>query len=337
VSNDGSFFNLNDSASPNLYSYKDLEHKKSPGICISASIRLHQVTDDESGILVPFNNLANALDFIKNCSVRHIGLALGILGAEYISAFLSPTKKTASEIKNIFVNTLDMPYLVVVIGDKFAIRTIDEMGYPFFDQRLFNAIYLGLPSLKSAKWLDLIKELSDDEPYSYLRIKSFAELLETALSPSPELYSREIDPELRPFFEKLFSRKEITDLVWLNMYRVMSTRIGRKKPFLPVLIYLPIENGLINELNDRFRFIAEKHHIDSDFGYITPIDSGKRCIFEYDYFFDYNDPDEIIRIRRAATEVNILVDEYSLKTGTVKGHPYVLYQGFCRKENLLYS
>ena len=337
VDKDGSLFILNDPSSPNLYSYKNLEHKNSPGICVSASIRLHPVIDDERGILVPFQTLTNAVDFIRDCAIRHIGLALGIVGAEYISTFLSPTKKSASEIKNIFVDKLDIPYLVVVIGDKYAIRTISEMGYPFFDQRLFNALYMGLPSLKSAQWMDLIKELSDDEPYSYLRLKSFADLLETALSPSPALYSQEVDPELRPFFEKLFYKPEMTDLVWLNMYRIMSTRLGRKKPFLPVLIYLPIDNALINELNNKFRLIAEKFNIDNDFGFITPIDNGKRCIFEYDYFFDHNDPEELRRIRLAATEANTLVDEYSVKTGTVKGHPYVLYQGFCRKENLLYS
>jgi hypothetical protein len=337
VDKDGSLFSLNNISSPNLYSYKNLQHSTSPGICVSASIRLHPVTDDESGILVPFQTLDKALDFVRECAIRHIGLALGIIGAEYISTFLSPTKKSASEIKNIFINKLDIPYLVVVIGDKFAIRSITDMGFPFFDQRLFKALYLGLPSLKSARWLDLIKGLTDDEPYSYLRVKSFADLLETALSPSPELYSKEMDPELRPFFEKLFSRQEITDIVWLNMYRIMSTRLGLKKPFLPVLIYLPIESGLINELNDKFRLVAEKYQIENDFGFITPIDNGKRCIFEYDYFFDYNDPEEIRRMRLAATEANIIVDEYSVRTGVVKGHPYVLYQGFCRKENLLYS
>ena len=337
VDKDGSFFNLNDISSPNLFSYKNLQHKDSPGICVSANIRLHPVTNDESGILVPFQTLDNALDFIKDCSVRHIGLALGIVGAEYISTFLSPTKKMASEIKDIFINKLNIPYLVVVIGDKYAISAIREMGFPFFDQNLFNSLYLGLPSLKNAQWLDLVKELSDDEPYSYLKIKSFAELFETALSPSPALYSQEVDQDLRPFFEKLFSRKEITDLVWLNMYRIMSTRLGRKKPFLPSLMYLPIDKVLINELSEKFRLIAEKHHIDNDFGFITPIDNGKRCIFEYDFFFDYNDPEDIQRIRQVANEANLLIDEYSAKTGTVRGHPYVLYQGFCRKENLLYS
>jgi len=211
------------------------------------------------------------------------------------------------------------------------------MGFPFFDQNLFKSLYLGLPSLKTAQWLDLVKELSDDEPYSYLKVKSFAELFETALSPSPSLYSQEVDVELIPFFEKLFSRQEMTDLVWLNMFRIMSTRLGRKKPFLPALIYLPIDKDLINEFSDKFRLIAENHHIDNDFGFITPIDNGKRCIFEYDFFYDYNDPDEIQRIRQVAMEANMLIDEYSVKTGTVKGHPYVLYQGFCRKENLLYS
>jgi hypothetical protein len=337
VDHSGSLFNLNETSSPNLYSYKNLEHKDSPGICVSASIRLHPVTDDEKGILVPFETLNNALDFIKDCSIRHIGLAIGIVGAEYISTFLSPTKKMASEIKNIFIDKLNIPWLVVVIGDKYAIRSISEMGFPFFDQNLFKSLYLGLPSLKTAQWLDLVKELSDDEPYSYLKVKSFAELFETALSPSPSLYSQEVDVELIPFFEKLFSRQEMTDLVWLNMFRIMSTRLGRKKPFLPALIYLPIDKDLINEFSDKFRLIAENHHIDNDFGFITPIDNGKRCIFEYDFFYDYNDPEEIQRIRQVAMEANMLIDDYSVKTGTVKGHPYVLYQGFCRKENLLYS
>ena len=286
---------------------------------------------------MPFETLNKALDFIKDCSLRHIGLALGIVGAEYISTFLSPTKKMSADIKSIFIEKLNIPWLVVFIGDKYAVKTINEMGYPFFDQNLFNSLYLGLPSLKNAQWLDLVKEFTDDEPFSYLKIKSFAELFETALSPSPKLYAQEIDEELRPFFEKLFAKKEMTDLVWLNMFRIMSTRLGRKKPFLPALLYLPIDNSLINEFNEKFRHIGEKHNIDNDFGFITPIDNGKRCIFEYDFFYDYNDPHEIQRIRKVAAEANALIDEYSVRTGVVKGHPYVLYQGFCRKENLLYS
>lgn len=337
IDKNGSLFNLNDPSAPNLYSFKNLEHKNSPGICVSASIRLHPMISDEQGILVPFEDINSALDFVKNCSLRHIGLAMAIVGTEYMSTFISPTKKSSAELKEIFRDKFNIPYLVVFIGDKYAIRTINDMGYPYFDQRLFKALYLGSPSLKSAGWVDLIKELSDDEPYSYLKIKGFADLFEAALTPSSHQYAMEVDPELRNFYEDLMAREEMTDLVWLNMFRIMSTKIGRKKAFLPVLIYLPVDNSLINELSEKFRQIAVRHGIDNDFGFITPIDHGKRCIFEYDYFYDYNDPEDLRRIRLAATESNKLIDEYSVKTGTVKGHPYVLYQGFCRKENLLYS
>lgn len=337
VGKDGSFFRLNDSNSPNLYAYKNLDHRPSPGICTSVSIKLHPVTDDESGILVPFQSLESALNFIRDLAVRHIGLAIGILGTEYVSTFFAPTKKLAEEVKEIFIDKLEMPYLVVVIGDKYAMRTIREMGFPYIDQRLFNALYLGIASLKSSRWFGLIKEFSSDEPYSYLKLNQFTELVETALAPSPELFAKEVDPELRSFFEKLYSHQEMTDLVWLNMFRILSTRVGRIKPFLPVLIYVPIDYTLIRELTDQFKAIADKYQIRNEFGFITPIDNGKRCIYEYDYFYDYNDPDEINRVRLVGMESNALIDEYSVRTGIVKGHPYVLYQGFSRKENLLYS
>jgi len=337
VGKDGSFFMLNDANSPNLYAYKNLDHRPSPGICSLVSIKLHPVTDDESGILVPFQSIEGALNFIRDLAVRHIGLAIGILGTEYVSTLFAPTKKLAEEVKEIFIDKVEMPFLVVVVGDNFAMRAIREMGFPYIDQRLFNAIYLGMSSLKSSKWLGLIKEFSSDEPYSYLKLDQFTELVETALAPSPGLYAKEVDPELRSFFERLYSHPEMTDLVWLNMFRILSTRVGRIKPFLPVLIYVPIDYSLISELTDQFKSIADKHQIRNEFGFITPIDNGKRCILEYDFFYDYNDPDEIQRVRLTGMESNALIDEYSVRTGVVKGHPYVLYQGFARKENLLYS
>lgn len=337
VGNDGSFFTLNDLSSPNLYAYKNLNHKESPGICTSANIRLHPVTEDECGILVPFQSLENALIFIRNCAIRHIGLAIGILGSEYTSVFFSPTIKLAEEIKSIFINKLDIQYLVVFIGDQYAIRSVKEMGYPFIDQRLFNALYLGLPSLNSSKWLNIVRELSDDEPYSYLKLDHFTELIETALAPSPDLLSTEVAPELQTYFRKLYSNPDMTNLVWLNMFRILSTRVGRIKPFVPVYTYVPIDYLLIREMTDQYASIAEKYNIKHEFGFITPIDNGKRCMYEYDYFFDHNDPDEVQRVKLASSEANDLVDKYSVTTGTVKGHHYVLHQGFSRKENLLYS
>ncbi len=336
VSNDGEFFSLNDIDAPNLFSFNYAVTPK-PGICTSVNIKLHQMTDDETGVLVPFETLDCALDFAKDCAIRHIGIAIGVLGNEYISTFMSPTIKLAKDVKEVFSDKLGINFLVLVIGDKYAMNAIKEMGVPIIDQKIFRTLALSLPSLKSAQWLDILKEASEDDSFSYLKLSQFNELAETALAPSAKKLAKEVDPELRPFFEKLYQKPEMTDLVWLNMFRIVSPRMGREKNIFPLIVYLPIDNYLINEINIGFKSIAEKYNIKNDYGFITPLDNGKRCIFEYDYFFDQTDPEELSRIQQSAQELFGFIEAISARTGTVKWIRYFFNQGFSRKENFLYS
>jgi FAD binding domain len=338
IGKDGSFFRLNDLTAPNLFSFQNsLSDHEAFAICVSVSMKLHPVTDDEEGILVPFGSLEAALDFARDCAVRHIGLAIGILGSEFVSTFLAPTKKRAAEVKDVFAHKLGMPYLVLLIGDKYALRSVREMGVPAIGQKLFKTLFHGLSALRSAKWLDLLKELSDDEPFSYLRLGQFAELAETALAPSPAQLTQDMDPDLGPFFKKLYSRPEMTDLVWLNTFRILSSRYCREEPCVALVLYLPIDTSLIAEIQGRLRDIAEKHHLKNELGFITPFDNGKRCVWEYDYFFNHNDPAEVLRVQQATQEAGALLDDYSVKTGTIRQVRYVVNQGCCRKENLLYA
>ena len=296
VSRDGSYFSLNDINSPNLFSYQNpnSEHEAF-AICLSVSMKLHPITDDERGILVPFATLDYALDFARECAVRRIGLAIGILGSEFFSSFMTPTKKLAAETKDVLAQKLGITYLVLFIGDKYALRSVSEMGYPVIDQKLFRTLYLGLPALSSATWLDLLNELSDDELFSYLKLDKFGELAEIALAPSPRRITQDIAEDLLPFFEKLYSRSEISDLVWLNTFRISSSRYCRERPCVALVFYLPIDNSLISEIQEGLKDIAQKHRLKNEFGFITPIDNGKRCVFEYDYFFDHNNPEEVFK------------------------------------------
>jgi hypothetical protein len=336
VGRDGNVFRLNDKAAPNLFAFRK-EDSSVPGICTSAYIRLHPITSDEGAAFVPFNSLEKALDFARDCAMRHIGLAIGVLGGEYISTFLSPTKILAAEVKDTFKDKLKIEYLVLVIGDTYALSSIKAMGYNYFDNRMIRILNLGLPSLKSAKWLDLMNDLSDEKPFSYLGLKHFPDLAEAALAPSPAQLVHDVDPELRPFFERLYSRSEMTDPVWLNMFRIISSRMGREKHVVPIIIYLPIDNTLIAEINNEFKRIADCHGLKNDYGFITPLDNGKRCVFEYDYYLDQNDPDERRKMQQAMMEAGMMIEEYSAKTGTVTWIRYVFCQGFSRKESYLYA
>ena len=336
VAPDGRVFSLNQKDAPNLFAFSPTD-QVSPGICVAADLKLHPMTDDEAGVLAPFETLEKALLFAKECAVRRIGLAVGVLSVEYVASFMAPTQKLACEAREIFRNRLGVGALVLVLGDRYALASVKKMGHPLIDQRLFRTLSLGLPRLGNAGWLDLLAQLSLDEPFSYLKAEGFAELAETALAPSPQDLAAEVDPELRAFHENLFARPEMTDLVWLNMFRITSSRIGREKHFFPILIYLPLDHCLIEELCGEFGAIATRHGIKHDFGFITPIDSGKRCIFEYDYYVDQCDPEDIARVRQAAGEAGAVIEDYSARTGTIRWLRYVLYQGFCRMDNLLYA
>jgi hypothetical protein len=129
----------------------------------------------------------------------------------------------------------------------------------------------------------------------------------------------------------------MTDLVWLNMFRILSSRMGREKQFSVNIIYLPLETGLIGEICAEFKRIADRHGLKNDLGFITPIDDGKRAILEYDYFFDQTDPEEISRTQRAAMDAGALIESYSARLGTIRWIRHVVNQGFSRKENLLYT
>ncbi len=183
---DGASFGLNDLAAPNMFAFDKSTSEHAPfAICVSVRMKLHPVTADEEGVLLPFESLEAALAFTRDCARRHIGLAMGVLGSEFVASFLSPTMRLAAEVKDVFTRQLGMPYLVLFIGDAYALRSVREMGRPAIDQRLFKALLHGLPALKSAKWLGLLKEVSGEEPFSYLQIDQFAELAEAALAPSP--------------------------------------------------------------------------------------------------------------------------------------------------------
>ncbi len=336
VGHDGEVFRLSDKSSRNLFAFKK-EDSEIPGICSSVYIRLHRIFPDEGAAFVPFGSLEDALDFAREIAARRIGLAIGVLGGEYLSVFLSPTQKLAKDVKDTFRNKLKIEYIVLVIGDKYAMQCIKEMGFKYFDKNLIRILNLGLPSLTSAKWIDLVNELTGDEPFSYLGLKHFPDLAETALVPSPAQIVADVDPEIRNFYERLYSRPQMTDPIWLNMFRIISARMGREKHVLAIIIYLPIDNKLITDINTEFRRIADSHELKNDYGFITPLDDGKRCVFEYDYYIDQTDPEDKKRAQQALMEAGMMIEKYSAETGTVTWIRYIFGQGFSRKESFLFS
>jgi hypothetical protein len=337
VDRDGNGFQLNEPAAPNAFCF---EHKvtPAPGICTRAHVRLHPTTEDEEGLLVPFSNFAEAATFAREMSKRRIGLAIGVLGGHYISTFMSPSAHLANIVRSCLTDALGLRYAVFMIGDRFAREAVMSMHEAVIDSELFRMFMLGLPRLDDDEWMNLVSGMDGDQPpYGILLRREMHPVLDAVLRPSPETAVREVDEDLRDFYVKLYARPEMTDMVWLNMFRILSARMSRHKHMFAFLIYVPMDRvDVIEQICAELGRIADNHGIDHDYGFLTPLDMGKRGILEYDYYIDHRDPLEKEKIRKASVEFEPYLDGLSAGTKGVKWLKYIFSQGCARKEAFLY-
>ncbi len=334
----GDFFRLNDPLAANAFCF---EHKltPAPGICTLAHVRLHPSTEDEEGLMVPFDDFEEAVLFARELSTRRIGLALGVLGGHYLSTFMSPSAELADKVRYGLTHALGLRYVVFMVGDRFAREAVRSMREFVIDSKLFRMLMLGLPRLGDDEWLDLVSGMHTDQPpYAILLRPEMYSLLEAVLRPSPETAAQAVDEDLQDFYAQLYARPQMTDMVWLNMFRIISARMSRRKHMFAFLVYVPLDRvQVIKQICGQLGRIADKYGIENDYGFLTPLDLGKRAILEYDYYIDHQDPLEKEKIRKALKEFEPYLDNLSASTKGVKWLKYIFSQGCARKEAFLYT
>jgi len=338
VGPDGTIFNLNQRNAPNLFAFQ-LKEMPSPGICTRVDVKLHPKTEDEQGLLVPFSEFSKAAAFARELSQRRIGLALAVLGLEYISVFISPTLEVTHRIKHLMKHDLGLEYAVLVIGDAYALDSVKKMTPHIMDPEILEALILGLPRLLKEDWSSLIEAYEGEQrPYEILLKKENLPILETVLKPSAETVAETVEEDMKDFYRELYSRPEIKDLVWLNDFRIISSRMGREKHVVAFIVYLPLDKiEVVEKINSEFQRIGDKFKIKHDYGFMTPLDLGKRAVLEYDYYHDHTDPAQITNMQQAVMETGKMLAENSFSTPGVVWIKFVFNQGFSRKESFLYT
>ena len=337
VDREGRTFRTSQPDAPNLYGYEKAD-KTVPAVCTEVSVKLHPLPDDEEGILVPFETLEEALRFSRELGVRRIGNAVGVLGGEYLSVFISPATELAYSVKDFFTESLGIKYLVLVLADRYDRDIVRDMGVSIIDQKLFSTLMLALPMLKNGDIVELIGEYEGNQkPYELLSDPDLLPVIESLLESSPETLAGSVPDDLEDFYTELYRRPEMTDLVWLSMFRIISSRMGRFKHVVAFIVYMPLDKPeIIEAMNKRFKEIGDKHGIHHDYGFVTPLDMGKRAVFEYDFYVDQTDEDNLDRGRAAMGETAAMIEEFSARCKGVRWIRYTLYQGFTRPEHILY-
>lgn len=338
VDNAGRVFELNDRDAPNLFAFED-GMMSPPGICTNARIRMYPTAEDEEGLLIPMGSFEEALTLARDLSARRIGTALAVLGGHYLSSFMSPSVELAEQIKGHFTEALDINAMVFMVGDTYARDAVKKMTSATIDNRLFRMLMLGLPRLAEKEWADLLRNFEGDKyAYEIFCMEEMTPLLEAVLSPSPETVAGSVEEDLRKFYTQLYTRPEMTDLVWLNMFRIISSRMGRHNHVVAFILYVPLDKtDTVKEINDMFKEVGDKYDIDNAYGFLTPMDFGKRAVLEYDYYLDQTSPADAEKIGHAMAEINARLDKLSSEIKGITTMKNILSQGCARKEHYLYG
>jgi len=337
VDRSGDIFHLNDKKAPNVFAFENAV-MPAPGICTEALVKLQPTTDDEDGLLIPFWDFDEAVSLARDLGRRRIGLAVAVLGVHYIATFMSPSQELAARLKEVLPEIMGIKYVVFVIGDRFARDSIRKLAGPVIDSDLWRVLVLGLPRILDREWLDLVKGFEAGRPpYEFICRPEMRPLVEAALDPAPRTVASAVEEDLRDSYSRLYAQPEITDMTWLNMFRILSARMGRHKHIIAYLVYAPIDRpDVLNHINAEFARVAANHGLDHAFGFLTPLDLGKRAMLEYDYYIDHTDPAERKKIGRAMAEIGAWLDGLSKRNKGVISLQYIFSQGCSRKEGFLY-
>ena len=157
--------------------------------------------------------------------------------------------------------------------------------------------------------------------------------LEQGLNASPELIASVFDDDLQEFFTKIYSKVEMSDFIWLHAFRILPSRLMRQRMFFAQAgaIWGNDEDKILKYI-EMLSNVCDKYQLEHSLGFMSPIDDGKYVFFEYDYYYNHNDPEAAKRVSQALIETT----ENSLVMGDILPVLNYLFKGMYRKEHVLY-
>ncbi len=337
VSPEGELFRLSERDAPNAYAFR-MDDMPPPGVCTRAVVRLHPKEPDESAVAVPFEGLAEAVEYARELAEKGIGTGIGVLGVEYLSTFVTPTSELARGAREVFGERLGMTHLVMVLGGGHHLDAAADLAPAVLDADILRMLVLGMPELAGGALAEMLEGIEGGSPpFRLLAEPGMGPLLEALLDPSPERLAGCVPEELREAYRELYARPEMSDALWLNTFRVVSARMGREGHVVAFIVYIPLDDASVAvELDGAFGEIVERRSVRGALGFVTPLDRGRRAVLEWDMYLDHTDPEQVGAMRLAMADAAEMLARFHERDDRVVWIRWLFNQGFCRKESLLY-
>ena len=305
-----------------------------PYILTETTVKLYPIFDDEEAVMVPFDNVEDALDAVIELGRRGVGLSLAVLLYKYLAEFICPTRQIATDFEDVCKNYLKLRYVLDVVCKKEDKKIVEDLlGYTI-DESMLRTLILGSPKLASLKNSEFMKILSEEtDPLRAIFAGPMKKHLEQGLEATPANIAKVYDEDLQDFFKKIYAKPEFTDVVWLHAFRILPSRLMRQRMAMgPGGAIWAGDKAHILKWIKMFSDVGDKHRLEHALGFISPLDNGKFIYIEYDYFYDHNNPEAAGRISKTLLETT----EQSLVLGGIFTLINYLFKGIYRKEHVLY-
>ncbi|MBP1662517.1 MAG: iron-sulfur cluster-binding FAD-binding oxidoreductase [Thermoplasmatales archaeon] len=305
-----------------------------PYILTETTVKLYPIFDDEEAVMVPFDNVEDALDAVIELGRRGVGLSLAVLSYKYLAEFICPTRQIATDFEDVCKNYLKLRYVLDVVCKKEDKKIVEDLlGYTI-DESMLRTLILGSPKLASLKNSEFMKILSEEtDPLRAIFAGPMKKHLEQGLEATPANIAKVYDEDLQDFFKKIYAKPEFTDVVWLHAFRILPSRLMRQRMAMgPGGAIWAGDKAHILKWIKMFSDVGDKHRLEHALGFISPLDNGKFIYIEYDYFYDHNNPEAAGRISKTLLETT----EQSLVLGGIFTLINYLFKGIYRKEHVLY-
>ena len=307
-----------------------------PGILTECVVKLHHVFDNEEAVLVPFENLKDAVEMLLKLGKHDIGMSLAILSHKYLAEFICPTPQIAKDFEYICKKYLKMNYIIDVICDEYDKKIVEEMAEYTIDKSLIKSLILGAPKLASLKDSEFLKVLSEeDDPLRAIITGPMRKHLEEGLDASPGQIAKVFDEDLQDFFKEVYSKPEMTDIVWLHAFRILPSRMMRQRMFFGQAGKIwPSTNGEnVIKWHDMIEEECNKYdNFEHALGFMNIGDHGKIVGLEYDFYYDHNDPEAAKNVSKASMDTT----EKSLRMGRIISLFNIMFKGVYKKEHVFY-
>lgn len=268
-------------------------------IVTSLSLKLYPTDQESRGAVIGFKSLREGIHAAKEVALRNGAEGIALFGVPLLCNCLHPVKDVGNIVKSVLMETLDIHYLLLVVGSQSELENLRE-NYPgrFVHEALFGMMTSSAELLDSDEGKRVLSTVSNETSFQDGINEICLFVIDKQNRPPSESLSVSIPSALKSIFEKYYRRSEVLRSNFIFSTMLDAARSCRMGHFFPALLiaHPEIISDACGALTNLITAVSNEYSTPSEFVFFIPFRNGTLGLIEWDF---YVDPTYPIAVRQA--------------------------------------